>query len=101
MAIFLLVVSPLCDNDTIRSVLNEIDDVMSWRKEMQHCFFLKSDKSAVYLQNKIREKITAYRFFITEVSSDNRAGYMTAGSWAYLKVSGVLYEIDSSNPFSL
>lgn len=69
----------------VSSLLNRLPIVEHWRYDMSHAILIKSHSSANELYKALKELVPIGRFFITEISSDNRQGYMSTKSWEFIK----------------
>ena len=72
--------------EAVAKVIDNISEIADWRYDMQNCIYLKSMYSAVYLAEKIREKIPKGRFIIADISNNSmRNGYLTPETWNFIK----------------
>ena len=79
---YLLVYSDtLGTRDEIKTLLSELEEVVTWRTDLPHSFYLVSDLDASVLARAIRERRgNRGRFIVTEISS-NKQGWLTPESW--------------------
>lgn len=71
--------------DQVKSAINAIPEITTWRYDLPHAFYLVSEASAQALAIKLREKRGAGRFVVTEIPETNRWGWLTNQSWYLLK----------------
>lgn len=78
--------SNLGTKEQIKECLNQIPQVIHWRTEILHSFYLISESSASELVSLIREcRGNKGRFLITEISESNRQGVLPKDSWYLIK----------------
>lgn len=71
--------------EEIKSVLNKMDLVRTWRYDMPHCFYVVSDSSASEIYNEfVSLNGTKGKFLFVE-ASDNRQGQMLKDTWYLLR----------------
>jgi hypothetical protein len=69
----------------MKTVLNSISEVRTWRTDIPNCFYVVSEADAKALGNIIREKTgKSGRFIISEIQ-ENRYGWLTNESWYFIK----------------
>jgi len=70
--------------EQVKAWLNEIPQIIHWRRDLPYCFYLISEASAQDLAKALRVKASNKgRFIISEVTS-NKQGWLTSESWYML-----------------
>ena len=83
---YLFTYSPsMGDKEAVKSMLNSISEITDWRYDLPNCFFLETNLSAKDLSRIIRNKHADGRYFITEISHDNRQGMLPRSTWDFLR----------------
>jgi hypothetical protein len=79
---YLLVYSDtLGTRDQLKALLSELEEVVTWRYDLPHSFYIISDEDANTLAKAIRvRRGNKGRFIITEIAS-NKQGWLTPESW--------------------
>jgi hypothetical protein len=71
--------------DEIKECLTNMPEVLTWRRDLPHAFYLISTASAQALADAIRARLgKSGRFLVTEISS-NRQGWLTPASWHLIR----------------
>jgi hypothetical protein len=71
--------------EEIKACLNAIPEILTWRTDMLHSFFLISEADAKTLAARIREcRGHQGRFMVTEVEKGRASGWLTKDSWYLL-----------------
>lgn len=71
--------------EEIKSVLNQMDTVATWRFDMPHCFYIISEGAASDLHAEfVSMNGTKGKFLFIE-ASDNRQGQMLKDTWYLLR----------------
>ena len=84
---YLLVYSnALGTREQVRTIVDSIPQIVNWRYEMPHSFYLVSSETAEFLCDRIKEKADKPSpvFLITEISG-NRQGWLNPISWNFMK----------------
>ena len=84
----------------IKSCLNNLPEVITWRSEMPNSFFILSDTDAVELGEAIAKcvGVEAPRFLVTEIpQTPRRWGWLSTESWNFIK-RGVETDSDEDSP---
>jgi hypothetical protein len=83
---FLLIYSDsLGTRDQIKAVLNSMPEVIIWRTDLPHCFYIISDDDAGVLARGIRAgRGNKGRFLVSEVSA-NKQGWLPKESWYLMR----------------
>jgi len=77
--------SKVASQEQMKTVLNSISEVRTWRTDIANCFYVVSETDAKTLGNLIREKAgQSGRFIISEIP-ENRYGWLTKKSWYFIK----------------
>src|SRR5436309_3525453 len=69
----------------MENVLNSIPEVITWRYDMPHAFYIISEADAKTLTDAIRQRAPKGRFIVTEIPEENRQGWLTGESWYLIK----------------
>jgi hypothetical protein len=80
---YLLVYSDtLGSRQEVKNYLNSMNEILTWRYDLPNSFYLVSDSNARVLAKRLRELAgDKGRFIITEISANDRGGWLTADSW--------------------
>ena len=71
----------LGSRDQVKAVLNRLPEVLTWRYDLPHSFYILSETDAGTLARRIREESgNKGRFIVTEIAS-NKYGWLTPESW--------------------
>jgi hypothetical protein len=62
--------------EQVKQCLNKMQEVIAWRLDPPHAFYIVSEESAPVLANRIREILGKGRFIVTEID-ENRQGWLT------------------------
>jgi hypothetical protein len=73
----------LGSRERVKQCLNEMSEVLTWRFDLPHSFYIVSDEDANALSKSIRARIGAGRFIIVEITS-NKAGWLPPDTWYLL-----------------
>lgn len=71
--------------EEIKSLLNEMSTVRTWRFDMPHCFYIISENSAVEIYNEFESLNGTKGKFMFIEASDNRQGQMLSDTWYLLR----------------
>ena len=82
MKLYLLVLGATLTFDDVKKFIDGQQRVIDWFYSMPNSMFLVSDLSASDIYELIRSKFNEGRFFITEVSPNNRQGWLPRSHWA-------------------
>ena len=82
MKLYLLVLGATLTFDEVKNFIDGQQCVRDWFYSMPNSMFLVSDLSAPEIYDRIRSKFKEGRVFITEVSPNNRQGWMPRSHWA-------------------
>lgn len=80
--VYLLVhASATATHDKMKTILNSMQEIVTWRTDIANCFYIVSEESAVVLANALRKRVgQTGRFIISEIT-DNRYGWLSPDSW--------------------
>lgn len=67
--------------DEIKECLSGLDVIDTWRFDMPYTFYVISDNSANEISQAIRDSLGNGRFIITEISSENKQGWLPKETW--------------------
>lgn len=70
--------------DEVKSILDRISHVITWRYELPNSFYLISEADAGTLSKEIRRLAENTGRFIVAETSDNKQGWLTEESWYLL-----------------
>ncbi len=71
--------------EEIKSLLNQMDTVKTWRFDMPHCFYIISEGSASELYTEFASLNGTKGKFLFIEASDNRQGQMLKDTWYLLR----------------
>jgi hypothetical protein len=83
MAYLLVYNDALGSREDVKRCLNEMGEVITWRYDLPHSFYIVSEKDARTLGRIIRERIGAGRFLIAEITQ-NKGGWLPEETWYLL-----------------
>ena len=67
--------------DQVKALLDQVSEVITWRTDLPHSFYIVSEADAGTLVKRIREASgNKGRFIVTEIAT-NRQGWITPESW--------------------
>lgn len=69
--------------EEIRDYFNELPEVLNWRYDIPHAFYIVSRCSAREIAEKIREFTHDGRFLVVEVTK-NKQGWLPRRTWRFL-----------------
>lgn len=70
--------------EEIRDYIDNLPEIINWRYDVPHAFYLISESSADEITDRIRQFSDGDgRFLITEIS-ENSQGWLTRGAWRFL-----------------
>ena len=78
----------LGERQEVSKMLDGITDIVDWRYDIPNCFYIVSSKTADQLTDLILEHykgIEGIRFFLTEIPSANRQGWLPNSTWEFMK----------------
>ena len=78
----------LGDRQEVIRKLDGIEDIVDWRYDLPNCFYIVSEKTADQLTDSILDLykgVQGIRFFITEIPSHNRQGWLPNSTWDFMK----------------
>ena len=67
--------------DTIKGFLNSMDEIVHWRYDMPHSFYLISEASANDIANRLHELNGGQGLFIVTEIAGNEQGWLLEESW--------------------
>lgn len=73
----------LGSQEKIKSCLDKLSEVDSWRFDMPYAFYIISDKSASTIASAITSELGNGRFLITEITS-NKQGRLPRAAWTFI-----------------
>lgn len=73
----------LGSRETVKQCLNGMSEVVTWRSDLPHSFYIVSNEDATTLAKAIRHRIGAGRFVIVEITS-NKGGWLPSATWYLL-----------------
>lgn len=84
---YLLVYSDVVGmREAIKKLVDSMPEVVTWRYDLPNAFYLISEHDAKTIANTLRAGTGKKgRFIITEVSDDNRWGWLPNESWYLLQ----------------
>lgn len=71
--------------EEIKALLNNISEITDWRYDLPNSFFIQSGLNAKELGGLIKRQKPDSRYFLTEISSSNRQGWLPTSTWDFLK----------------
>jgi hypothetical protein len=83
MAYLLVYNDALGSREDVKRCLEGMSEVINWRYDLPHSFYIVSEEDAHTLGRIIRERIGAGRFIITEVTP-NKGGWLPSDTWYLL-----------------
>ncbi len=83
---YLFVFAPkMGTQEEVKNIINNIPEIITWRYDMENCFYLISDANADFISKSIRERAgKEVRFIVAEIT-DNRQGWLTKETWDLLR----------------
>lgn len=83
MAYLLVYNDTLGSREDVKRCLDEMNEVIYWRYDLPHSFYIVSEQDAHSLAAALRERMGDGRFIISEVTS-NKGGWLPSGTWYLL-----------------
>ena len=66
--------------DEVKALLNDLQEVITWRHDLPNAFYIVSETDARRLAELIHAKRGKGRFIVSEIGT-NRQGWLTPESW--------------------
>jgi hypothetical protein len=70
----------LGSREQVKTCLNDLAEVLTWRFDLPHTFYFVSEAEALTIAELIRGRLGTGRFIIVEVTS-NRGGVLSPETW--------------------
>jgi hypothetical protein len=83
MAYLLVYNDALGSREDVKGCLEGMSDVITWKYDLPHAFYIISEADARTLGKTIRERIGDGRFLITEITA-NKGGWLPKETWYLL-----------------
>lgn len=85
--LYLMVYSDtLGTREEVKKVVDELPEVLTWRYDLPHAFYLVSESSARELASTIRSaRGNKGRFVIAEIADPTTYGWLTKDSWYFIQ----------------
>lgn len=85
MKLYLLVLGATIKLEDVKQYVDKQNDIKDWFYSMPNSMFLVSELSASDLYQRLRLVFKDGRLFITEVSGQNRQGWLPRDHWEKMK----------------
>lgn len=75
------------DREKMKSYLDAMPEILSWRYDMPNSFFLYSNESANRLTELLASRISNYKCFLFVEVPSNKQGYLKRETWNFINQS--------------
>lgn len=65
----------------VKRCIDSLEEIIYWRYDMPNSFYLISESTAQKISDGVRAKLGKKRFFITEITDDNKQGFLPRRTW--------------------
>lgn len=77
----------MADRETMKSHLDAMPEILSWRYDTPNSFFVYSNETANDLTTSLASRLPDYKCFLFSEIPANRQGYLRKESWNYINQS--------------
>lgn len=75
------------EREVMKSYLDEIPEVLSWRYDTPNSFFIYSNETANQLTTILANRLPGHKCFLFVEISSNRQGYLKKETWNFINQS--------------
>ena len=72
------------DRETMKTHLNSLSEILSWRFDIPNCFFVYSNESANRLTELLASRLSGYKCFLFVEIPSNKQGYLRKETWNFI-----------------
>ena len=72
------------DRETMKTHLDSLSEILSWRYDIPNCFFVYSNENANRLTELLASRLPNYKCFLFAEIPLNKQGYLRKETWNFI-----------------